>query len=95
MEAEGPVGVGGVEGFKVIPSRFGHEPVAIVEGDPNLGIGGGVEEDPSVGVGVRVAVWVAERAGLNVLVGVTLSDGVALALGVSVSLALLPGRPRG
>jgi aldose 1-epimerase len=33
MEAEGPVGGGGVEGFKVNPARFGHEPVAIVEGD--------------------------------------------------------------
>jgi aldose 1-epimerase len=33
MEAGGPVGTGGVEGFKVTPARLGREPVAIVEGD--------------------------------------------------------------
>jgi aldose 1-epimerase len=33
MEAGGPVGGGGEEGFKVTPARFGHEPLAIVEGD--------------------------------------------------------------
>lgn len=33
MEAGGPVGAGMVKGFKVTPGRFGHEPVAIVEGD--------------------------------------------------------------
>jgi aldose 1-epimerase len=33
MEAGGPVGADKVKGFKVTPGRFGHEPVAIVEGD--------------------------------------------------------------
>jgi aldose 1-epimerase len=33
MEAGGPVGAGKVKGFKVSPGRFGHEPVAIVEGE--------------------------------------------------------------
>jgi aldose 1-epimerase len=32
MKAEGPVGGDGVEGFTVTPARFGHEPVAVVEG---------------------------------------------------------------
>jgi aldose 1-epimerase len=32
MEARGPVGGGGVEGFKVTSARLGQEPVAIVEG---------------------------------------------------------------
>jgi aldose 1-epimerase len=33
MEAGGPAGTAKVDGFKVTPARFGHEPVAIVEGD--------------------------------------------------------------
>ena len=33
MQAEGPVGGGGVQGFKVTPARLGREPVVIVEGD--------------------------------------------------------------
>jgi aldose 1-epimerase len=33
MDAGGSVGTGRVKGFNVTPGRFGHEPVAIVEGD--------------------------------------------------------------